>query len=178
MTCKEWLDDCRQKFEDQLQRADAVSAKIDEEAWNRPHPGGWSPAQIFEHLVLSNGPYLLMLAEAVPLAPAGEESPVRQTWFGKMLLKMAGPTGNAPTPKAFVPGPGPFSREVFDGWRSQQVRVIELCDLAKGRNIGATKVRNPLLKLAKMTLCDCFAIMADHTLRHVVQIEERAARRA
>lgn len=174
MTCLEMIENCERSFHDQLLRADGLPEKFDERAWNLAPSGGWSPAQIFEHLVLSNEPYLDIFDRALSAARDGGEAPVKQSFLGKMILKAAGPAGNAPAPKAFVPGPGPFGREVYVRWRAQQERLIAFCAAAKSKDLGSARVRNPLLKWVRMTLCDCFLIMADHTERHIRQIEEKA----
>lgn len=174
MTCREMVDACEKAFREQLARADVAQGRLDESQWNRPEAGGWSPAQILEHMALSNAPYLEKLPQAVAGAGMDDSRTVRQSWVGKMILKMAGPGGNAPAPKAWVPGPGPFRREVYDRWRAQQERLIALCSEARGKDLGSMRISNPLIKFVRMTLCDSFLILADHTERHVRQIEERA----
>lgn len=174
MTCREMVDACEKAFRDQLARAEAAQKNLDESQWNQTEAKDWSPAQIFEHLVLSNEPYLQKLPAAIAQAGPDDSKPVHQSWFGKMILKMAGPGGNAPAPKPWIPGPGPFDREVFDRWRAQQERLIALCQTARGKDLSSARVNNPLMKVIRMTLCDCFLILSDHTERHVRQIEERA----
>ncbi len=175
MTCREFIEDCRTQIVDLSARGEAARAKLSDDAWNRGSAKTWSPAQIFEHMVLANGPYLERLPKGIEKAPPGGDRPVQHTWFGSFIYKAAGPASNAPPPKVMVPGPGPFGNETFERWRRQQDELLGLLDAAQDRDLGTIKLRNPFIRLFRMTLCDFFAILATHTERHVSQIEERVA---
>lgn len=125
-------------------------------------------------MTLSNAPYLAVLPPAIDCAPAGDEAPTKHTFLGRMVYKMSGPSGNASPPKPMIPGPGPFGDEPYQQWLEQQRAILALLERAEGKNLSAVKVRNPFLRLFKMTLCDFIAILSTHTDRHVGQIEERA----
>ena len=177
MTCRELIQSCEEQNRDLLARAEKAQASLSCLEWNVAPAGGWSPAQIFEHMTLANAPYIEVLERVLPNAPIGDESPVRNTLFGKMIYKVSGPTTNAPAPKNLHPSTKKHTREIYGLWKKQQERILELHEMAKGKNLAAVKVPNPFLKLFKMTLCDFFAILATHTERHVGQIEERARAR-
>ena len=174
MTCRELIQNCEAQNKELLARAEKAQAALSPQQWNEAPAGGWSPAQIFEHMTLANAPYIEVLERELPTAPMGDESRVRHTLFGKMIHKVSGPSGNAPAPKNLHPSTKKHTREIYSQWRDQQERIIELHEMAKGKNLSAVKVKNPFLKLFKMTLCDFFAILSAHTERHVGQIEERA----
>jgi hypothetical protein len=118
-------------------------------------------------------PYAALLERLLEDAPAGAEAPAKHSFFGKLLLKAAGPRGNAPAPKALHPCAGPHGRDVLDRWAAQQERIVELHEMARGKNLAQLRFSNPFVKLFKMTGCDAFALFADHTERHVSQIESR-----
>lgn len=174
MTCDELIAQAEVQNRRLLERGMEAAAKLDDEAWNRAPSGGWSPAQIFEHLILTNTLYIEKVDKALEAAPKGGQNSVRHTWFGKFIIKSAGPGGNAPAPKTLHPRPGPYSREVLDRWSAQQQQIIELHARAKDADLSRVKLRNPLIKLFGMNLSDCFAIFATHTERHILQIEDRA----
>jgi len=174
MTCRELITKAEAQNRELLERGKAAAAKLDDENWNLAPPGGWSPAQIFEHLILSNQDHLAIISSRLSSAPKGGEAQVRHTLFGKVILKSAGPEGKGPVPKPFVPKPGPYTREVFSRWEAQQEQIILLHDKVRDVDLPALRYPVPLMKLFKMSFCDIFAIFAAHTERHIRQIEERA----
>jgi hypothetical protein len=173
MTCREFVQECQAQNQLLLDRADAAVAQLNGEAWNQAPKGGWSPAQVFEHMCLGNAPYLDAIPSALSDAKPGDDAPSRHTWLGRTIRRMAGPGGNAPAPRAMIPGPGPYAKESYDKWQKQQTQIIKLHERAAGLNIAAVKVRNPFLRFARMTLCDCYGILTAHTERHVSQVEAR-----
>src|SRR6185503_17538440 len=63
----------------------------------KPDPKVWSPAQVMEHMIITNGYYFPAMRAAMSGAPkAFEETEVRDSWIGKLIRRMAGPGGNAP----------------------------------------------------------------------------------
>jgi len=175
MTCRELIQQAEQQNRDLLERGKAAAAKLDDDAWNLAPPHGWSPAQIYEHLILSNKDYVEIIAEQLKTAPKGGDRPAVHTWFGKFIMKSASPEGKGPVPKPFVPKPGPYTREVLDRWVAQQQTIIDLHEKAKDVDLTAVRYPVPLMKLFKLNMADSFAIFATHTERHIRQVELRTS---
>lgn len=164
---------------DLTDRALRAVERMDQSRWNASaRDGEWTVPQVFRHMWLANAPYLTSMRRAIEAAPSGPDVEARHTWFGRFLLKAAGPTGNAPAPKALHPEPGPYGREVVNAWRAQQDETSELARLAEGRDLSAARFRNPFIRVVRMNSADGFAILLEHTERHVLQIEERSAKLA
>lgn len=178
MTCQELIVQGESQNRELLERGKAAAAKLDDQEWNQAPPKGWSPAQIFEHLLLTNQAYVDLIAEKLKTAPKGGDTPIRHTWFGKIILKSAGPEGNGPVPKPFIPHAGPYTRDVLDRWIAQQQAIIDLHEKAKGVDLTAVRYPVPIMKIFRLSMCDSFAIFASHTERHIRQIEERVKGRA
>ena len=139
-----------------------------------PANGDWSPAQVAEHLVMANRPYLGIMSKALDNAARDNaNSPVKFTFFGRTLMKVAGPDGNAPAPKMLQPRKGEISSEIFDELRDQLTQLHTLLEKLDGVNLSAVRVSNPFFGLIRMNLSDCFGIFTQHTERHIRQIEER-----
>lgn len=139
-----------------------------------PANGDWSPAQVAEHVVMANRPYLGIIGKALNEAPRDNANPpVRFTFFGRTLMKVAGPDGNAPAPKMLQPTKGAISSEIFDELREQLTQLHTLLEKSDGVNLSAVRVSNPFFGLIRMNLADCFGIFTQHTERHIRQIEER-----
>jgi hypothetical protein len=139
-----------------------------------PANGDWSPAQVAEHLVMANRPYLRIMSKALDEAPRdGVNAAVKFTFFGRTLMKVAGPDGNAPAPKMLQPSKSEISNEIFAELRDQLTQLHSLVERSDGVNLSSVRVSNPFMGLIRMNLADCFGIFTQHTERHIRQIEER-----
>lgn len=173
MNANELIDDCLDKLKEHLQRIDAARAKVDEEGWNRRTPHGeWSPGEVLEHLCLSIQPYLERIGPVLKDSKPDQGHPVTLTWFGKLILKNAGPAGNAPPPSSTRPGQRRYTDSDYARWRTLSSQLAQTMESCKGLDLG-TKIKNPIIGFFPMNLADCFAIIRDHNERHVRQIEQR-----
>lgn len=163
---------------DCISRIQTAVGNLSEADFNKSAiPGLWSPALIVEHLVLSNAPYIEMIEGAVAAAePLDGSTEMKQTFLGAQIRKAAGPSGNAPVPRAFAPKASEVPKSQIGVLSAQVEMLAAMAERARGKDLNAKLLRNPLLKLFRMNLADCFAIISDHMERHTKQIEERAVR--
>ena len=175
MNSRELLAEYAKSNPEHLARIQTAVAGKTEEQLNRSVNGEWSPYQVIDHLILSHDLYLVNMKATLAASPKGgdDQAPVRNTFLGKMIRKAAGPGGNAPAPKAFVPANGPFTQDVLTKWTKLQNDLLELSKNCAGRNLSSLRIPNPIVKVFKMNFVDCFQILDEHTERHVRQIEER-----
>ena len=178
MNCSEFLTGVERRLEEQIERGKAVGSRLDANKLNQiPDSGRWSIAQIFEHMMLANAYYLPVMKDAIQKAPrARVGEPVQHTWFGKFIMKGAGPEGNAPAPKSLHPRPGPYDPSITDKWAAQTQAFLDLARSSHGVDLCSMKIKNPFIPFFKANLADCFEILAEHTERHVRQIESLAAK--
>lgn len=175
MTRSESLSAWMRRNEEQVSRVREATEGLSEAVLNRrPDSKTWSPAQVLEHLVISNRPYLQTIRDGLSRA-AVEDSEIRNTFFGRMIVKGAGPGGKAPVIKKLMPRDSPILLEIIQEWKAQQSQFHSLVEVASDRDISGTSVRNPFFPLIRMNLADCFDILTAHTEGHVMQIEERIA---
>jgi len=175
MHCTAGLAEWLKHNQEMLARMLVLTANLDEKTLNTtPDASLWSPAQIIEHLVLANRPYLRAIGGVLKNAPRTQgDAPLRYTFFGKLLRKAVGPDGNAPAPKALHPRTTPIPTSVIQEWQQQQTELMALLNQSTGVDLSRTRVWNPLVKIIPMNLADCFAILTAHTERHLQQIEQR-----
>ena len=175
MNCAESLAIWRERNQEMTTRVRRLTSNLDAEALNRhPEPSIWSPAQVVEHMVLTNRLYLRLIETALQNAErAAIDHPIHFSFFGKILSKAAGPGGNAPAPKELHPRTAVISTAILEEWEQQQTQLLSLMDQAAGVNLARIRVQNPLLRIIPMNLADCFEILTVHTERHVKQIQER-----
>jgi hypothetical protein len=175
MRCAESRELWRKRHEEMIARLLALSAGIDEKTLNTTADASlWSPAQVVEHLVLTNRPYLNVMAAVLKTAGRGAvDAQVRYSVIGGILCKAAGPDGNAPAPKALHPRTTSIPLTIVEEWRQQETELLGLLDQSTGVDLSRIRVWNPLVRFLPMNLADCFAILTAHTERHVGQIQAR-----
>ncbi len=138
-----------------------------------PPDGGWSVAQVFEHLCIANRSYLDgPLPTAV--AKARERGPSQRAWrpsfMGGWLTRMLIEGAKAvPTPRLYRVSHPVRPTVVDDFLRSvAETRKLVLeadgCDLSVG-------LASPASPLFRMNLGDAFRIIVVHAHRHIAQAE-------
>ncbi len=177
MQVDDYLASITERTTELTRRLDAaVIGRSPEDLLRQPSAGVWSPAQVVEHLVITNRSYVPVMRAAIDLAPrdyGGSEA--KLSFIGRTIAKMAGPGGNAPAPKFLFPTNRPDVDAVLVEWREQHAQILEIAVAAKGVDLSVVKIRNPFVKWVRLNLVDCFEIMTVHTDRHVGQIEDRVA---
>jgi hypothetical protein len=169
------LDTIEQRLQDQISRGVTAGRNVSIEQLNwLPEPKRWSMAQIYEHMMLGNAPYVGAVEDGIAQGRTGP-APLKHSLVGKLIFKNAGPSGNVPAPKPMVPTPGPYPAEIVDRWAKQTQLFIDLGRSARNIDLCSIKVRNPFIKFLKLNLADAFMIIAEHTERHVQQLEVLAA---
>jgi len=138
-----------------------------------PPDGGWSVAQVFEHLCIANRSYL-----DGPLPPAVREAERRGRWTGewrpsliggwltRSLVEGARPM---PAPRAYRAGPAPRAN-VVDEFLASVRSLAELMRRADGHDLRVG-MASPVSPLVRMNLGDAFRILVVHSHRHLAQVE-------
>lgn len=159
---------------DQLdQRLRAATDGLDAAAltWSPPE-GGWSIAQVLEHLAIAEGLYLDSLRPAVrdPDAPRAANATWKSTWIGRLLVKGTQTKMKVPAPPVFRPGPDPRP-DVPGKLRSLRAELRTLVEAADGLDWNRIRMASPVASLLRMNLGDTFAITLGHARRHADQID-------
>lgn len=176
MVCSTYLADWQHKMKSLDERGRAAATKLGNRLDAAKGGSDWSAGQILEHMRLANLPYLTAMAKAVAGAPTSTQGEAKLTWFGKMLVRASGPSGNFPAPKQLHPSAGPFGQEIVNTWSGQNHEFLRIAEHAKGTPLSQVKLRNPFFPIFPMNLVDCFEVIEQHTERHVGQIEKIADR--
>jgi hypothetical protein len=173
MTSGAFLESIVDRMEDLVERVQVLSHDVDDRSLNlKPDSKRLSMGQIFEHMILGAQEYVANTRSALQSSTReGVEREFNHTWFGKFIIKAAGPKGSAPMPKALVPGPGPFRKEIIDRWVALHQEIIDLAKRSRGYDLSSIPMRSPIIKLFSMNLADVFEILTAHAERHVGQIE-------
>lgn len=153
-------------------RTDAVLAGLTPaQLAQAPPGGGWSVAQVFEHLCRGNEAYLGPMERVAAKArrPEGLPRPHRPSFFGRLLLGAiaeANPRRLPTTPKMT---PLVVRDDVAKAFRATLARIESLARAADGADLGA-RLWSPIAPIP-LNLGDAFEILVAHAERHLGQAE-------
>jgi hypothetical protein len=141
-----------------------------------PPGGGWSVAQVFEHLVRGNEAYLPPMAATVAAArePGAPPRPHGRSFFGGLLLRALEPSNRLRLPTTRKMTPLVVRDGVVDAFVVTLARIDALARQSDGADLRA-RLWSPLAPVP-LNLGDAFAILVTHAERHLGQAER--ARRA
>lgn len=142
-----------------------------------PPAGGWTIAQVFEHLLVSHGLYIERMGPAIAAAlkvqaPRGRPSrPWKPTLFGRLLIATVGPKARMrlPTARVFEPGPKPRPR-VVEAFLKMQQGIARLLREGAGLDWRGVRLSSPVNRLIRLNLGDAYVILVIHTQRHLNQV--------
>ncbi len=147
-----------------------------EELCWRPPAGGWSVAEVFEHLVLANESYLVRVRALTPTttpttAFAGHW---RASLAGGLLVRSFASRRRFPAPRRYRPGPAPRAHVLaaFTGTLHELARLMEAAVPLDWRRVRTT---SPVARVIRLNLGDCFVIVVRHAERHFRQIDRLRA---
>lgn len=138
----------------------------------RPPEGGWSIAQVLEHLIITDESYL---DELEPLLAAPPRHPSYVPWkpslLGGLLVRSQRPdaTMKVKTPTRWRPGPEPRADPLGQYIRLQE-GLVALIERADGHDLRRTRLHSPISRLIRLNLGDAIMTLVVHTQRHLQQI--------
>ena len=137
----------------------------------KPPEGGWSMAEVLEHLTVTNERYLSAMSAATPVAAKPNRKPWRPSLMGGLLnFAMRKPKLRMKTPRVFAPGPQPRER-VFHEFLRTQLELRRALERALSSDLSRTRVASPATSMVRLNLGDCFEILISHADRHLGQVE-------
>jgi len=141
-----------------------------------PAHGGWSAAQILEHLVLSSGSYLTVMRErterAVPTE--GADPSWRPSLSGRMLAWSMTSRRRFPAPRGWVPDVTPRPH-VVEAWIAELRELDTLLDRMVPVPWNRIRFHSPVTMLLRLNLGDGFLGLVSHAERHFAQIDRTLA---
>jgi hypothetical protein len=158
------------------QRARALVEGLDDATLRRgPAAGGWSAAQVFEHLVVSAESYLAvlpaLLAKARARHPGGPQSEWRPSRIGGWLARSLAPgTRPMPAPRVYRPA-AQAAPDYVARFLDTQERFAAAIGDAGDVEWRRVRLGSPVMKLIRMNLGDALVINTVHVERHLGQVE-------
>ena len=146
----------------------------------KPGPDEWSIAQCFDHLIVSERPFVPIFEEI----QAGrrrprlrERIPVLPRLFGALLINTLRPDSGrrVRARAAFLPSQSDLPPGVVATFLEQQRRLRDLMAAIRGRDADGIIVTSPVLGLITYSLMDACRIVVAHEQNHVMQATRVAA---
>jgi uncharacterized damage-inducible protein DinB len=155
-------------------RLDTILSSLDDTRLTRnPPDGGWSVAQVLEHLCVADDSYLAVMRARIddPSAPrASTDTTWKPSLLGGLLVNSFRSTRKLRAPRIYRVGPA-VRQNVKAELMTRERELLSLLD--RGASIDWRRVRmhSPVSSLIRLNLGDAFAILVSHTRRHLGQIE-------
>lgn len=175
-----WLDQRAAEVRASIDAIEKIRSELSylQLGW-RPPTGGWSIAQVFEHLIIADTSYLPIMRELAIHGRRGD-TPWRPTWAGKWLIKSLQPTAvkKVPAPRIYRPAAEPRANvvEEYLKLRAQEIEIIEQAKIS-GADLVRNRMGSPVFSLIRVNLGDAFMLLVVHTQRHLQQIARVRAHR-
>jgi hypothetical protein len=152
---------------------DTVSSVTPEALTRRPPDGGWSIAEVLEHLIVSADSYLIPMRPLVQGKNGGAaeaNAMWKPTLMGGLLASSLRNPRKLPAPRGYKPAPTPRLR-VLEEFLRRQAAVGELIAEAGAIAWRRVRMRSPVLPIVSMNLGDALTVLVVHAERHAAQIE-------
>lgn len=142
----------------------------------QPSNGGWSMAQVLEHLNFYSGYYIKAIEEKLHHHQTQPQEIFRSGWFGNYFTNMMKPSpdntvkNKMKAMKNATPPPQVDGKVALDQFIADQHVLLNLLQIAKSVNLNKLRVPTSLTKLIKLNLGDTFRFFIAHEQRHMIQI--------
>jgi hypothetical protein len=144
----------------------------------RPPDGGWSIAEVLEHLCVVYDSYhtaLGNLFDAPDARRVDSDAPWSATLVGGMLVRSFASDRKLPAPKIFRPGPEPRP-DVLDEFLARERELGERLARARTLDLRGMKLASPVSRLIRINLGDALGTLVHHARRHLGQMMRVRAR--
>ena len=144
----------------------------------RPPDGGWSIADVLEHLCVVYDSYSGALHDLIDDSNARAAENGAQwgpTLVGGMMVKSFKSDRKLPAPKLFRPAPDARAG-VLEEFLSRERELLGRLERARHLELRKTKLASPVSRLIRINLGDALGILVQHARRHLGQMERVRAR--
>jgi hypothetical protein len=139
-----------------------------------PRPGEWSIGQCFDHVIISNRPYVPIveaILEGRRRPRAWERLPLLPRLFGKLIINTLRPDSGrkAKARPAFYPSTSHIPPGIIASFLEQQARLLRLMEMSPGLDLDGITITSPVMRLVTYSLMDAYRIIVVHEQNHFVQ---------
>jgi DinB superfamily len=140
----------------------------------KPSEREWSIGQCFDHLIISNRPYVPIFEEIL----AGrrrqrlwERVPLLPRLFGGLFINTLRPDSGrrAKARPAFYPSSSHIAPAIIATFLEQQERLLGLMEASRGLDLDGITIRSPVFRFVTYSLMDACRIIVVHEQNHFAQ---------
>ena len=145
-----------------------------------PPDGGWSVAQVLDHLATAHGSYLEPLRRAIEQNRAAGP-PAHTSWrpsfFGGLLIRSLEPSSSrrVPSPKGWRPAAVQPTGSL-EAFLASQATILELIRAAHGTDLVRARLASPVSRFIRLNAGDAFRVFVVHGWRHLGQVQRVMAK--
>ena len=140
----------------------------------KPSEGEWSIGQCFDHLIISNRPYVRTFEEILAgrrRQRVWERMPLLPRLFGRLLINTLRPDSGrrAKARLAFYPSSSHIAPAIIMTYLEQQERLQRLMEASRELDLDGIIITSPVLGFMTYSLMDACRIIVVHEQNHFVQ---------
>jgi len=140
----------------------------------KPGEREWSIGQCFDHLIISNRPYVQIFEEILAgrrRRRVWERVPLLPGVFGRLLINTLRPDSGrrVKARPAFHPSSSHIAPAVIATFLEQQERLLRLMEASRDVDLDGTTITSPVLRFVTYSLMDACRIIVVHEQNHIVQ---------
>jgi uncharacterized damage-inducible protein DinB len=174
-----YLDELSRMARQTDARVESLVRPLSEEqlSWH-PANGGWSIADVLEHLCVVHDSYDPLVSARIdaPDVPSAEaDAPWSPTLVGGMLVRSFASDRRVPAPKIFRPAPE-ARPNVLDEFLMREEQLLERLARARTVDLRRVKLVSPVAHVIRINLGDALGILVHHARRHLGQMTRVRAR--
>jgi hypothetical protein len=132
----------------------------------------WSPAECFDHLIVTNNQYIPLIETALETDDSRNgNGEFKTTYTGRFLLYSVNPENmkKMKAPRLYRPEIKLYTKEVIKFFLDQNSEIIKLMCRSRDKDLGSIKLRSPVTRLLRFNLGEAFQIIVQHNWRHIAQ---------
>ena len=142
----------------------------------RPGEGEWSIGQCFDHLIVSNRPFVPIFEDILAgrrRARVWERVPLLPRLFGRVLIDTLRPDSGrrVKARPAFYPSSSDIAPTIVAAFLEQQERLMRLMDASRGLHLDRIIITSPVVGFVTYSLMDACRIIVVHEQNHFVQAQ-------
>ena len=164
-----------EKLEKQIEEVRSFVNAFNPQQLNwKPDEKSWSMAQCLDHIIISDQQYFAGIKRAIELTSSSqltEKKPFRPSLFGRWFAHMMKPGSffKFKTFPVFQPSARTEGKKVLEDFVRHEQELLVLIKKCDGWDIQSVKLRSPVHSFFKFSLGECFAVLVNHQMRHLVQ---------
>lgn len=142
-----------------------------------PPNGGWSVAQVLEHLNIYCRYYIPAIETRLHMHQTVADKNFKPGWLGNYFTQLMQPAPDhtikkkMKAPKSAIPASHPSAKQMLDEFTAHQHHLLQILQIARTANLGSISIPISINKWIRLKLGDTFRFLIAHQERHFVQVD-------